>query len=254
MSSPSVLCVSLSKAWSFLMVFFTPSLNGAFLYFKHFLNIVKYLIMHSGSGGRRGSKRARVRVGQVDERTFEAGLQTAVWMARLSSPLPNDSVWTNYWTNALLSSSPLTILHPPLLHQAYLSKAALSSHFMLPADTANLSYSKLDASSLPSVLTHPFTPPSVYYAEGHSRLVISPILPSPRPTVSPHEAQPAKLPLSPWRHGACLISVAVSLPGMHLHHPASRYTYQSFKTQFRLCLFSWSLIFASLLLYHPFRH
>lgn len=175
-------------------------------------------------------------------------------VARLSSPLPNDSVWTNYRTNALLSSSPLTILHPPLLHQAYLSKAALSSHFMLPADTANLSYSKLDASSLPSVLTHPFTPPSVYYAEGHSRLVISPILPSPRPTVSPHEAQPAKLPLSPWRHGACLISVAVSLPGMHLHHPASRYTYQSFKTQFRLCLFSWSLIFASLLLYHPFRH
>ena len=74
----SPLGVSLSKAWSFLMVLFTPSLNGAFLYFKHFLNIVKYLIMHSGSRGRRGSKRARIRVGQVDEWTFEAGLQTAV--------------------------------------------------------------------------------------------------------------------------------------------------------------------------------
>lgn len=43
-------------------------------------------------------------------------------------------------------------LHPPHLHQAYLSKAALSSCFMLPADTASSSCPKLNASSLPSVL------------------------------------------------------------------------------------------------------
>ena len=106
---------------------------------------------------------------------------------------------------------PWQSLHPPHLHQAYLSKAALSSHFMLPADTANSSYPKLDASSFPSMLTHPFHPTLCLYAEDHSRLVIGPILPSPLPTVSPHETQPAKLPLCPWRHGACLILVAVSM-------------------------------------------
>lgn len=222
MSSPSVLRVSRGKAWSFLMVLVTPSLSGAFMYFKHFLNIVKYLIMHSGSRGRKGSKRAGVRVGQVDEWTFEAGLQTAVWKdsGQTLITLLNDGVWTN----ALLSSSPLTIPSPSP------SPPGLSfqSSTVIPLHAScwhcQLILSQTGCFLLAFNANSPFSPHPVSICRRSFQTCNRPHPTFPTPHRFPtwnSACQVASLSLEAWGLSDLSGCVhVVSLPGMHLHHPA----------------------------------
>lgn len=173
-------------------------------------------------------------------------------VVRLSSPLPNDSVWIT----PCFPLHPWQSLHPPHLHEAYLSKAALSSHFMLPADTASSSYPKLDVSSLPSMLTHPFHSTQCLLCRRSFQTCNRPRLTFPMPHRFPTWSsawQVASLSLEVWSFS----DLSGCVPAWNSPPPPRSSLYLSIiqhPVQTLPLLLISSFIFVSLLLYHPFRH
>lgn len=225
--------LSLSLWCSLFLFSVEPLCMGTFLKYNQISD------MRSGSGGRKRSNREK------RSKVVGWGVGCGWRQGRMTNGLLRvgwNGVWGPHHLYLATASrwTPCCHLHPDspsTLHQAYLSKAALSSSLLLNASCWGcqliLSQTELFLSPFNASSPFPLHPVSaLHMAIPHSKLA-PPTLP-PRPSRLPHEAQRATV-LSVPHLRVC--AHAASLP---------LYPCPSFKDQSSSCLFSyvfpWSLL------------